>query len=112
MKSPLLRAITSPLSRIEELWRTEYAQESSGYSARKVEAELRWSVWKEDSKKAIRSGGATPVQPDPSLRPPAQRRLVLTDSTFEKLHEILAENAAGVLIIRDELTGWLAGLDR
>jgi putative DNA primase/helicase len=112
MKSPLLRAITSPLSRIEEFWRAEYAQESTDFGARKLEAELRLTVWKEDSKKAIRAGNAAPVQPDPSLRPPTQRRLVLTDSTFEKLHEILAENSAGVLVIRDELTGWLAGLDR
>jgi hypothetical protein len=36
----------------------------------------------------------------------------LTDATFEKLHEILAQNPAGVLVIRDELTGWLAELDR
>jgi putative DNA primase/helicase len=28
------------------------------------------------------------------------------------LHEILAQNPAGVLVLRDELTGWLAGLDR
>jgi putative DNA primase/helicase len=112
MKSPLLRAITSPLTRIEELWRTEYAQESSEYGIRKMEAELRWSLWKDKCRKAIKAGESTPAQPDPSLRPPAQRRLVLTDSTFEKLHEILAENPAGVLVIRDELTGWLSGLDR
>jgi putative DNA primase/helicase len=112
MKSPLLRAITSPLNRIEELWRAEHAQQLSDYGTRKVEAELRWSLWKDDFRKAIKSGQNVPAQPDPSLRPPAQRRLTLTDSTFEKLHEILAENSAGALIIRDELTGWLAGLDR
>jgi putative DNA primase/helicase len=36
----------------------------------------------------------------------------LTDATFEKLHEILSDNPAGVFVLRDELTGWLAGLDR
>jgi putative DNA primase/helicase len=54
----------------------------------------------------------TPIQPDTTLSAPAQKRLVLTDATFEKLHEILSDNPAGVLVIRDELTGWLAELDR
>jgi hypothetical protein len=112
MKSPLLRAITSPLNRVEELLRAEHAQDSGDYESRVSEAEVRLSLWKELCKKAIKTGQPLPVQPDASLRPPAQRRLVLTDSTFEKLHEILAENQAGVLVIRDELTGWLAGLDR
>ncbi len=36
----------------------------------------------------------------------------MTDCTFEKLHEILAANPAGVLFVRDELSGWLADLER
>jgi len=40
------------------------------------------------------------------------RRLVANDATFEALHEILRANPAGVLVIRDELAGWLAGLER
>lgn len=31
---------------------------------------------------------------------------------MEKLHEILSQNPAGVFVVRDELTGWVAGLDR
>lgn len=112
MKSPVQRALTLPLIQIEDLWRAEYAQDSSDFETRKVEAELRLLVWKDECKKAIRHGATVPVQPDSSLMPPAQRRLLLTDTTFEKLHEILAENPAGVLVVRDELTGWLAELDR
>jgi putative DNA primase/helicase len=40
------------------------------------------------------------------------RRLIVGDSTFEKLHELMAENPAGLLVVRDELTGWWAQLDR
>jgi hypothetical protein len=43
---------------------------------------------------------------------PVERRLIVNDSTFEKLHEIMRENPAGIFVIRDELTGWLAELDR
>jgi hypothetical protein len=112
MKSPVLRAATSPLNHIENLWRAQHENEVVEYEAAKVEAELRKSVWRDQSKQAMKKGEPIPIQPDDSLRPPAERRLVTTDSTFEKLHEILSENPAGVLVVRDELTGWLAGLDR
>ena len=48
----------------------------------------------------------------PRFLPRHKRKLVLTDATFEKLHEILGENPGGVLVVRDELTGWLAQLDK
>jgi putative DNA primase/helicase len=34
------------------------------------------------------------------------------DATFEKLHEILSENPAGVIVVRDELIGWLGDLEK
>ena len=112
MKSPILRAVTLPLTHIEEFWREEFSEESSEYEAAKEQADLAHQAWREDYKRAMKKGTPTPVQPDNSFRSPAQRRLVLTDSTFEKMHEILSENPAGVLVIRDELTGWLAELDK
>jgi len=112
MKSPVLRAITLPLSHIEQLWRAEHSEASSEYQAAKEEAELRHQAWREECKRAFKSNKPTPIQPDNTVSLPAQKRLVLTDATFEKLHEILGENPAGVLFIRDELTGWLAQLDK
>lgn len=112
MKSPVLRAITLPLSHIEDVWRAEHSEESSEYESAKEEAELRHQAWREDCKRAFRKNQPVPIQPDKSISAPMQRRLVLTDATFEKLHEILSENPAGVLVVRDELTGWLAQLDR
>jgi hypothetical protein len=112
MKSPVLRAITLPLAHIETLWRAEYSETSSEYETAKEEAELRHQVWREESKRAFKKNQTTPFQPDKSIPPPTQKRLVLTDATFEKLHEILSENPSGVLVVRDELTGWLAQLDK
>jgi hypothetical protein len=112
MKSPLVRATMLPLTGIQDVWRAEDAQKLANFEVEKELAELRWQAWREDYKKAVKSGGTTPVQPDKSLTPPSERRLLVTDSTFEKLHEILNQNPSGVLMIRDELTGWIAGLDR
>jgi putative DNA primase/helicase len=43
---------------------------------------------------------------------PLAKRLVLGDTTPEKLHEILSENPAGILVLRDELSGWLAEMEK
>ncbi|WP_321528031.1 YfjI family protein [Sedimenticola selenatireducens] len=41
-----------------------------------------------------------------------EKRYIVNDPTSEKLGELLNENPAGLLLERDELTGWLRSLDR
>lgn len=112
MKSPVQRSVTLPLTHIEELWRAEYEQESSAYEVEKEKTELRRQAWREQFKASFKKGVTYPPAPDSGIAPPKERRLILTDSTFEKTHEILSQNPAGVLVIRDELTGWLSDLDK
>jgi hypothetical protein len=45
-------------------------------------------------------------EPDP---PP---RWIVNDTTIEKLGEILARSEKGVLVVRDELSGWIGDMDR
>jgi Protein of unknown function (DUF3987) len=112
MKSPVMRSVTLPLVHIEQNWRIVFESECDGFEEKKEEADLRYQAWRELSKQAFKKGKEPPLQPDTSLAEPVQKRLVLQSVTFEKLHEILARNPAGVLVVRDELTGWLAELDR
>jgi putative DNA primase/helicase len=113
LKSPVLASITWPLREIEALWRAEYTAEMEQYEGEKETAELRLAVWKEQSKRALKNPKAVPpLRPDVSLVEPVMRRLIVGDATFEKLHELMAENPAGLLVVRDELTGWWAQLDR
>ncbi|MDP9354534.1 MAG: YfjI family protein [Chloroflexota bacterium] len=41
-----------------------------------------------------------------------ERRYLTHDATVEKLGELLRENPRGMLVLRDELSGWLRALDR
>lgn len=45
-------------------------------------------------------------------RPPPCKRFIVNDATVEKLGELLGSNPMGVLLFRDELTGWLNTLDK
>ena len=83
MKSPMLRAITRPLTQIEEFWRAEHEQELCDYELAKEQAELELQAWKENCKQAFKKHTEPPLRPDKTLTPPAHRRLLVTDPTDE-----------------------------
>jgi putative DNA primase/helicase len=43
---------------------------------------------------------------------PTERRYIVNDTTVEKLGELLNENPNGLMVLRDELTGWLKTIER
>lgn len=113
MKSPVINEITRPLAKIEADWRAEFDSAVSCHEQQKEESELKRAAWREQFKAAQKSGQGTPERPkDDSMAEPVCRRLITQDATAEKLHEILRDNPAGVLVVRDELSGWLATLDK
>jgi putative DNA primase/helicase len=122
LKSPVLHAISKPLYAQEALWRVEHESQLVEYEMCKEDLDLRLAAWKEQIKSAYKKGPQLvragevapppPIRPDVSMHPPILRRLLTCDSTFEKLHELMKDNPAGLLVVRDELTGWWAELDR
>jgi hypothetical protein len=113
MKSPVIACITAPAHAIEAQWRTEYQSELSDAQASKVLAELKARAWQQQYIAAYKKKDAEiPIQPDDSIPEPRQKRLITSDATFESLQWIMSNNPAGIFVLRDELTGWLAGLER
>jgi uncharacterized protein DUF3987 len=112
MKSPVINAVTAPLREIEKLWRMDHESSVGEYEQHKEEAELRHAAWKQQFVAAQKGGKDAPLRPDTSIAAPVCPRLITQDATFERLHEIMRDNPAGVLLIRDELSGWLATLDK
>jgi putative DNA primase/helicase len=87
MKSPAIAAVQGPFNEIEAALHRVYERALAAYE------------------KAVRKEKEKPEKPTP-------RRLVLNDPTFEKLHEINVDNPAGLIVSRDELSGWFAGFER
>ncbi len=112
MKSPVIQAATRPLNQIQTEWRREYEEALKDYARAKEEYELRRAAWKEQYKAASKKGEAAPDRPEDEPEEPKLRRLIVNDATFEALHQTMSENPAGILVIRDELTGWWSQLDR
>jgi hypothetical protein len=111
-KSPTISAITSPLRAIEAGLREEHEAALADFANKEEEAELRKAAWRDSFKRAAKGNGEPPERPKFELERPSARRLLTSDGTFEALHQLLADNPAGLFVLRDELTGWLASLDR
>lgn len=85
-------------------------------NAWKADAELhtaRTEAWKTEVRTAQKGGLAPPLPPsgDPPVAPQSPR-LRQNDVTVEKVAALLAAAAPkGLLIVRDELAGWLAGMN-
>jgi putative DNA primase/helicase len=113
MKSPVISAIFAPLRKIEEEWCREYEVASLAYDEALETGKLDLAVFKEQYKSARKKGTDIPERFDSTtgLRP-IEQRITTTDPTIEKLHLLAKDNPAGVGMVRDELVGFLAGLDR
>jgi len=101
-KSPPFRMAMSPLKerqqRDADLFMKAAAQYQSDLKAHKREMK-QWAKNQE---------GDEPEEPER----PVRGRCVVQDATIEALAPILNENPRGVLLARDELSGWLAGFDK
>jgi hypothetical protein len=112
MKSPVIQAATRPLQQIQAEWRRQYEEALADYARSKEEFELRRAAWKEQFKANAKKGKTAPGRPEDEPAEPTLRRLIVNDATFEAMHQTMSENPAGILVIRDELTGWWSQLDR
>ncbi|TDL85813.1 DUF3987 domain-containing protein, partial [Meridianimarinicoccus aquatilis] len=113
-KSPAIDALLKPLCAAERPLRIAAEAELNAWSDKAELAKLTESSWKEAAKAAIRAGETPPDRPkdcNAGLRPHVPR-LVVNDGTIEKLAAILARQPRGFLQMRDELAGWLEGMQR
>lgn len=116
LKSPALAEVRRPLDILEARARESYETAMSNQQAQEMVAEARRKKAQQDISQALKEGkdpqeiAREAVQAEPP--PPVRRRYLVHDVTVEKLGEILKGNPRGVLLFRDELTGFLKTLER
>lgn len=113
-KSPAIDAALQPLRKAERPLREAAEAQREAWSERAELAKLTESTWKDAAKAALKEGKTPPDRPtgcDPGPVPHIPR-LVVNDGTIERLGAILAQQPRGTLQMRDELAGWLEGMQR
>jgi hypothetical protein len=101
MKTPVQQETMKPLYHIEEQESIAYASAVATYQAAKKQYDKDLAAFKAGKLKTI---PAEPVEPQ-------KPRLIVNDTTYQALGEILAANPRGVLVHGDELSGLLHSLD-
>ena len=115
LKTPAVQEPMKALDRLEAEARRQFEAEAKDHEATSLVAEERKKRKRQEIQKALKedrdpkAAAMEAVEEEPE---PVRRRYVCNDTTVEKLGEILNGNPRGVLVYRDELTGFLRSLDR
>jgi hypothetical protein len=102
-KSPPFRLAMAPLKERQQRDAEAFIAENGRYQSELKAYRRALKDWERKN-----GEGDEPEQPVRPLR----SRCVVQDATIEALAPILNENPRGVLLARDELSGWLAGFDK
>lgn len=114
MKSPSMKEALKPLKKIEASNANVYKEQLKQFSINQELFDLNRSNVKGEAKKLLKNGdrlaARSLLEHSEDSEAPIRRRLIVNDATVEKLGELLNENSNGLILVRDELYGWLAGL--
>lgn len=114
MKSPSLTEGLKPLKAYEKGLRYGFKDNLREYEAKKKLSDIRLKQAESEAAKQSKGGKDEQAFAELSLAmdavpsEPTEPRIIVNDSTIPALGVLLNENEAGLLLVRDELTGWLA----
>jgi len=111
MKTPLLGKIEGILQALEDAASEAHTTATEQYEMEMANHRAREVQWKQEAKRRVEAGEEPPAFEDAPPVRPRLSRCIVNEPTVAKLQEIMAENPQGVLLFRDELSGWLATLD-
>jgi len=115
MKSPAIAEALKPLRRIcadaekkfkEALKAWKFQKEAQKARLEATRKKMKTAAGKGENLDRFKDDLASDDQDEPT-----ERRYVVNDSTVEKFGALLNENPNGLLLFRDELTGWFRALD-
>ena len=113
MKTPSIAEALKPLNRLVADAIEAHVAAIQSYQDEMELHEARKTARKQKLVSAAKKGSnMDAISREEAPQAPIMRRYKTDDPTIEKLCEILKENPQGMLVFRDELVGWLRGLDK
>lgn len=105
LKSPAVDMATAMLQRKQEEAITRYADDMVIYQRDLELSEADMLAWKSKGRKAGEPPPEKPKEPQPA-------RYIIDDITTEAVVDRLQHNHRGLLVVRDELAGWVLALNQ
>lgn len=100
MKTPAMRTALGHLHHYQANAFRRYEQERGEHESAVLQHEQRLAEWR-------KTGSKLGSEPPQAPAPPVAERLVVSDITTEALAVRLVEQPRGLLVARDELSGWI-----
>jgi hypothetical protein len=109
-KTPTWKTFTNHVVEQDLDWKREHDELIASYK-RALED------WEEAKKKQEKANKKSDYDEDLDFAPKPEeplprRRLILNDATPEKMHDVMKDNPTGLFYYRDELSSWVAELDK
>lgn len=119
-KSPAISEALKPLDRLIAKARKNHQEQTSSFDTEKIVSDARKKVLKKELETQAKNEDgdidaiANQIITLDQIMPqnPILRRYKSNDITIEKLGEILVENPKGILVLRDELAGFIASWEK
>ena len=102
-KSPAYTLALKHVHRMQGIELQNHAEAMQLHETDRLNHERELQVWRRG-----KGSSELPVKPEE----PTARRLICSDATVESLAVLLADNPRGILLARDELSGWVGSFDR
>lgn len=116
MKTPAVSEALRPLQRLAAEARETYEAQLAAHRFQEQKTKAQRELLQGRLKEALKRGDDTASLEAEFTAlervPPTERRFLVNDATVEKLGELLNENPHGLLLHRDELSGFLRTMDR
>jgi hypothetical protein len=112
-KSPAQDGPLRLLRHAEEVLAEGFGDDLYDYELEREIAEAEISIWKANVKSAVARDETPPPRPEVGVpRRPERPRLRISDTTAEKAGQLAAGLPRGLLLVRDELAGWIGSFDK
>lgn len=116
LKTPAMRAAMQPLLRLEQAAAQDHDAAIERFTLEAKAHKLRASAAEKEAVKVLAKNRGADVaellHADGEPEAPTRRRYIVNGPTWEKLHALLAANPGGLLMERDELSGWFSAMSR
>jgi hypothetical protein len=103
LKSPALEVALRPVRKRQHAAMKRHADAMARYEIEWMQYEKELRAWK-----GVKANGDPPQKP----AEPVADRCYADDTTIEALAVLLKQNWRGLLLVRDELSGWIGSFDR
>jgi hypothetical protein len=113
-KSPAFQAALAPVWALERKIREAFEEEFETYRRKAKLAKVIDKQWQKAATAAIAKGREPPPEPEGAGPPPkpVQQQLVAIDTTQERVAAAMQDNPRGLMLFRDELSGWFRSFNQ